>query len=140
MSKNLSQPLNVVDRLKEVAEEQSVGDHFEGESRRERKVGRSREVVVDIFKREADLSRIGKAGTFFLRVSLRSMTRPKVIMRFEIDIDRYANERDLIKQAMIGAGALAEQDNERRRAKWNPEDIARAGEDAAKELFADLNR
>jgi hypothetical protein len=138
MSTNPSQPIRLLDRLRTVAPEQSVGGHFEGESRRERKVGHTREVVVDIFRREANLADLGKAGTYFMRVSLRSAIDPEIILRHDSDILPTTNERELIKIAMIAAGALAEQDCEVRGARWDPDTVAKAGEDAAKEILAEI--
>lgn len=141
MSNNPAHSLILRDRLRQIAEEQSVGGHFEGESRRERGVGHDREVVVDIFKREANpLALIGTAaGTYFMRVSLRSAIRPDIITRFEIDVDRYTTERDLREQAYIGGGVVAEADNENRGAIWDCAYVAKQASEAAAELLKEIN-
>jgi hypothetical protein len=140
MSFNPSQPIRLLDRLRDVAAEQSVGGHFEGESQRERKVGHTREVIVDIFKREANLADLGRAGTYFMRVSLRSAVDSKIIYRHEIDISANTNERELTKMAMIAGGALAEEDCEKRGANWDIGRVAQAAEEAAKELLAEISK
>lgn len=137
---NKAQPMVLTDRLKRVAEEQTVGGHFEGESKRERKVGNEREVVVDIFKRGHDPQNIAKSGTYFMRVSLRSMVDPRIISRFEIDIERYSSESELVQQALIGGGAVAEADIENRGATWDPDHVAKQAAEAMKELLAEINK
>lgn len=136
--RNPSQPIRLMDHLALVAEENAVGGHYEGESRRERAVGRTREVVVDIFKREMNLAELGKVGTYFMRVSLRSAVNPEIILRFDQDISPSTNESELTKIAMIAGGALAEQDCELRGADWDPDLVAKAAKDAAKELLAEI--
>lgn len=132
--KNKSQPLILKDRLKTVASEHTVGGHYEGESNRERSVGKEREVVVDVLKRNVGPAR----GTYFLRVSLRSMVRSDIISRFEIDIDRYSSEADLLQQVMLGGASVAIADIENRGATWDPDYVAHQAVAAAKELFAEL--
>ncbi len=123
------------ERSQIIAEEQDVGAHFDGESERERKVGVDREVVVDIFKRN-----LGKlAGTLFLRVSLRSMIKTDIILRYEIDLDRYSSESDFLKMVEVGAAALAEQDCERRGATWDCEYVGQQARKAAAELIHDID-
>lgn len=141
MSNNPAQTLVLRDRLRQVAEEQAVGGHFEGESKRERKVGHEREVVVDIFKRLANPhALIGTVqGTYFLRVSLRCPIDTKYITRFEIDIDRYTTERALLEQVFIGGGAIAEAQNENRGARWDCGYVAKQAVEAGKELLKEIN-
>lgn len=123
------------ERSQVIAEEQDVGAHFDGESERERKVGVECEVIVDIFKRN-----IGKlAGTYFMRVSLRSMVRHALILRYEIDLDQYSSESDLLKMVEIGGAALAEQDCEVRGATWDCEHVGRQARKAATELMHDMD-
>ncbi len=127
MSRNPSDPLIKSGWLIDVAEEQAVGDRFEGESQRERMLGKSRMVVVDIFKR----SRGPEAGTFFMRVALKSMIATRYIYRYNHDIDRYAPQRELCALGFIAGAALAERDNEQRAAKW---DTIQVGEEAIREV------
>lgn len=136
MAKSPANPLVQKDRiLGEIADEQNVGAHFEGESDRERKVGIDREVVVDIFRRDAGPLK----GTHFMRVSLRSMINSKIILRYELDVDRYQSEREFLDAVQIGAGALAEQDCEKRGATWDCEYISKVARGAARELLHDIN-
>lgn len=135
MADNPADPIINKQRMREVADESAVGHDYEGESQREREVGHSREVVVDIFKR-----RIGPdAGTYFLRVSLRSMIKPKIISRYEIDLDQYSTEREFLNIVSIGGGAVAESDNEKRGATWDCEYVAKQAREAAMELLHDIN-
>ena len=127
MVRNPSDPLIKSGLILDVAEEQAVGDRFEGESQRERMLGKSRMVVVDLFKR----SRGWEAGTFFMRVALKSMIDKRYIYRYNRDVDRYAPQRELCALAFIAGAALAEQDNEQRGAKW---DTIQVGEEAIKEV------
>jgi hypothetical protein len=141
MANNPSQPLVLADRLKRIADEQNVGGHYEGESRRERKVGNNREVVVDIFKRGVNPYALDqKAGTYFMRVSLRSMIDSRIITRFEIDIDRYSTDSELCKQARIGGGVVSGSDNEKRGARWDTEYVANQAHEAIRELLAEITK
>ena len=124
---NPSDPIIKSGRMLHVAEEQAVGDKFEGESLREHMLGKSRMVVVDIFKR--------RDSTFFMRVSLRSMIDTRFIYRYNQDVYRYAPQRELCALGCIAGGSLAEQDNEQRGAKWNPIEVA---EEAIKEVIEAL--
>jgi len=135
MADNPADPIINKQRMRNIADESAVGHDYEGESLRERAVGHSREVVVDIFKR-----RIGpNAGTYFLRVSLRSCINPKLISRYEIDMDQYSTEKAFLDMVAIGGGAVAEADNEKRGANWDCEYVAKQAREAAKELLHDIN-
>ena len=126
-TKNPSQPLARSGKMKRVAEEQNVGGHFEGESERERKVGVDELIVVDIFKRDVGVN----AGTYWLRVSLRCPTRPRLITRYETDLDDYNSETDLLKAVEVGGGAIAEDQCEKYGAKWDCEFVAKQARAAA---------
>lgn len=132
------------DKMRLVADESAVGDKFEGESERERKVGVDREVVVDIFKRKfgflEDNGAVVKRGSYFLRVSLRSMIDPRIISRFEIDLDKHSTEGEFLKTVMVGGGAIAEADNENRGANWDCDYVAKQAYEAAKELLHDIDK
>ncbi len=133
-TKNPSQPLAKSGRMKQVAEEQNVGGHFEGESERERKVGVDQLVVVEIFRRN-----IGpNAGTFYLRVSLRCPINPRIITRSEIDLARYSTERDFLRAVEIGGGAIAEEQCAKRGAQWDCEWVAKQARAAAVELLHEI--
>ena len=135
MADNPSDPLVNKDRMRLVADEQSVGGHFDGEGERERSVGIDRLVVVDVFKR-----RVGPdAGTYFMRVSLRSMVYSRYISRYEIDIDKHNSESEFLFMVLIGGGAVAEADNENRGANWDTDFVAKQARDAAKELLHNFN-
>ena len=135
-TKNPSQPLALSGRMKQVAEEQNVGGHFEGESERERKVGIDSTVVVDIFKRTVGLD----AGTYYLRVSLRCPVDPRIITRYEIDLDKHSSERDFLKEVETGGGAIAEAQCENRGAKWDCEWVAKQARAAAVELLHEIQK
>jgi hypothetical protein len=135
-TKNPSQPLAISGRMKQVAEEQNVGGHFEGESERERKVGIDQEVVVDIFKRNVGVD----AGTYYLRVSLRCPINPNIITRYEIDLDKYSTESEFLKAVQIGGGAIAETQCEKRGAQWDCEYVAQQAREAAAELLHEINK
>ncbi len=133
-TKNPSQPLAISGRMKQVAEEQNVGGHFEGESERERKVGVDQLVVVEIFRRN-----IGpNAGTFYLRVSLRCPINPRIITRSETDLEKYSNEADFLRAVEIGGGAIAAEQCEKRGAKWDCEWVAKQARAAAVELLHEI--
>ena len=132
---NPSQPLAISGKMKIVAEEQSVGGHFEGESERERKVGHDTLVVVDIFKRLVGLD----AGTYYLRVSLRCPVNPQIITRYEIDMDKYDTEADFLKAVEWGGGAIAEAQVKNRGAKWDCEYVAKQARAAAVELLHEID-
>jgi len=135
-TKNPSQPLAISGRMKQVAEEQTVGGHFEGESERERKVGKDEIVVVDIFKRTAGLD----AGTHFLRVSLRCPIDTRIITRYEIDLDKYNTEEEFLREVEIGGGAIAEAQCEKRGAQWDCEHVAKQARAAAAELLHEIQK
>lgn len=135
MAHNPSDPLVKKDRVKEVADEQAVGGHFEGESERERRVGRDAMVVVDIFKRNMGPD----AGTYFLRVSLRSQNRPNIITRHEIDLDRYSRESEFLREVEWGGGAIAERQVEVYGDRWDPAYVAKQAREAAYELLHEIN-
>jgi len=131
---NPSDPIVRKDIMRQWADEMLVGDRNEGESLRERTVGHSREVVVDVFRR-----RVGPdAGTYFLRVSLRSIMKPNIISRCEIDLDRYNTEREFLKHVHTCGGAVAEADNVNRGANWDCDYVAKQAVEAAKELLHDI--
>lgn len=135
-TKNPSQPLAISGRMRQVAEEQNVGGHFEGESKRERKVGRDELVVVDVFKRLKGTD----AGTFYLRVSLRCPINTNIITRYEIDLDKYNTEAEFLKAVEIGGGAIAEAQCINRGAQWDCEFVAKQARAAAVELFHEINK
>ncbi len=135
-TKNPSQPLAISGLMKQVAEEQNVGGHFEGESQRERRVGVDDLVVVDIFKRTIGID----AGTYYLRVSLRCPVDPKIITRYEIDLDKYNTEAEFLREVEIGGGAIAEAQCEKRGAKWDCEYVAKQARAAAVELLHEINK
>jgi len=115
---NPSDPIVRKDIMRQWADEMLVGDRNEGESLRERTVGHEREVVVDVFRRLVGPD----AGTYFLRVSLRSIM-PKwthIISRCEIDLDRYNTEREFLTHVRVCGGSVAEADNLKKRKGANP--------------------
>ena len=134
--KNPSQPLALSGKMKIVAEEQTVGGHFEGESERERDVGNNTLVVVDVFKRLVGLD----AGTHYLRVSLRCPIDPRIITRYEIDLDKYNSEAEFLREVEIGGGAIAEAQCEKRGAKWDCEWVAKQARAAAVELLHEIQK
>ena len=137
---NPAQPLNLKDRLIQIAEEQQTGGYFDGESKRERGVGLDQEVVVDIFKRGFNPNAMEKRpGTYFMRVSLRCPVRPDIITRYEIDIERYTSERELVAEAFKGGGIIATAQIEQRGAKWDPDYVAKQAGEAAREILAEIN-
>lgn len=119
------------DRMRVVADEQSTGVDFEGESERERSVGKDRLVTVDIFKRTTGSAK----GTYWLRVSLRCPTKPQLITRHEIDLDTFISERDFLRAVEIGGGAIAERQCEKYGADWDCEFVASQAKSAAQELL-----
>lgn len=133
-TKNPSQPLALSGRMKQVAEEQNVGGHHDGESERERKVGVDAVVVVDIFKRLVGLD----AGTHYLRVSLRCPMDKRYITRYEIDLDKYSTESEFLHEVEIGGGAIAEAQCEKRGASWDCEWVAKQAREAAVELLHEI--
>ena len=135
-TKNPSQPIALSGLMKLVAEEQNVGDRFEGESQRERKVGIEEVVVVDIFKRLVGVD----AGTYYLRVSLRCPVNIQIITRYEIDLDKYDTEAEFLKAVEIGGGAIAEAQCEKRGAKWDCEWVAKQARAAAVELLHEIQK
>ena len=142
MADNPAQPLTLKDRLIRVADEHAVGGHFDGESQRERKVGHDQEVVVDILKRGRNPYALDQqAGTYFMRVSLRNPMPGKTnrITRYEIDIERYTTERELLEQAFKGGGLVAQTQIENSGANWDPDYVAKQAAEAARELLSDIN-
>ena len=135
-TKNPSQPLALSGRMKQVAEEQNVGGHFEGESERERRVGHDTLVVVDVFKRTVGVD----AGTYYLRVSLRCPVDPRIITRYEIDLDKYNSEAEFLREVEIGGGAIAEAQCEKRGAEWDCEFVAKQARAAAVELLHEISK
>ena len=135
-TRNPSQPLAISGRMKQVAEEQNVGGHFEGESARERKVGHESLVVVDIFKRNVGVD----AGTYYLRVSLRCPINPNIITRYEIDLDKYNTEAEFLREVEIGGGAIAEAQCKNRGAQWDCEWVAKQARAAAVELLHEVQK
>ena len=135
-TKNPSQPLAISGLMKQVAEEQNVGGHFEGESERERKVGVDEVVVVDIFKRNIGFD----AGTYYMRVSLRCPMDPRIITRYEIDLDKYNTEAEFLTEVEIGGGAIAEAQCEKRGATWDCEWVAKQAREAAVELMREIHK
>jgi hypothetical protein len=135
-TKNPSQPIALSGLMKQVAEEQNVGDRFEGESERERKVGVEEVVVVDIFKRLVGVD----AGTYYLRVSLRCPVDTRIITRYEIDLDNYNSEAEFLHEVEIGGGAIAEAQCEKRGAKWDCEWVAKQAREAAVELLHEIQK
>ena len=135
-TKNPSQPLALKGKMKLVAEEQNVGGHFEGESERERDVGHNTLVVVDIFKRLVGID----AGTYYLRVSLRCPIDPRIITRYEIDLDKYNSEAEFLREVEIGGGAIAEAQCANRGAKWDCEWVAKQAREAAVELLHEIDK
>jgi hypothetical protein len=133
---NPSDPIIRKDIMRQWAEEQLVGDRNEGESQRERSVGRNREVVVDVFKRNLGPEK----GTYYLRVSLRCPIKPEIITRYEIDLDRYNSEAEFLRMVRIGGAAVAEAGNVNRGANWDCEYVGGQAVEAAKELFSDINQ
>jgi hypothetical protein len=135
-TKNPAQPLALSGLMKQIAEEQNVGGHFEGESERERKVGIDSMVVVDIFKRTVGID----AGTYYLRVSLRCPVNTQIITRYEIDLDKYSTESEFLKAVEIGGGAIAEAQCVNRGAKWDCEFVAKQARAAAVELLHEISK
>ena len=134
--KNPNQPLAISGKMKLVAEEMTVGGHFEGESERERAVGHDTLVVVDVFKREVGPDK----GTYFLRVSLRCPTKPQLITRYEIDLDKYDNEAAFLQAVEWGGGAIAERQCEKWGASWDCEFVAAQARAAAVELLHEIDK
>ena len=141
MARNPSDSIILRDRIKQVADEMDVGGHFEGESKRSRLVGRTAEVVVDILKRKKSRMHLGpNAHDYFMRVSLRSVMKPWLITRYEIDIDKYSTERELIGAATLGGGVIAETQIENHNDKWDPDFVAKQAAEAMRELLVDLKQ
>jgi len=145
MAHNPAQPLLLVDRLKQVADEMSVGGDFDGESKRKAAPDTETMVVVDIFKRGFNPYALDKKpGTYFMRVSLPSrtvspMVGAKLITRYEIDIDRFSTERDLMEQAWEGGATIAITQIEKHGERWDPDFVASQAAAAMKELLAEVN-
>ncbi len=106
------------------------GDYFEGASERERKVGRDSQIVVDVFKR------LNK--THFFRVSLRSIRQPKVITRYEVDVEQYNSESEFLKLCEVAGGAIAEHQCTNYGDRHDPDECAKAAREAAAELLHEL--
>ena len=145
MAHNPGQPLLLVDRLKQVADEMNVGGDFEGESKRKAAPDSETMVVVDIIKRGLNPYALDKKpGTYFMRVSLPSrtvspMVGAKLITRYEIDIDKYSTERELVEQAWEGGGLIAITQIEKHGERWDPDFVANQAAAAMKELLAEVN-
>ena len=145
MAHNPAQPLILIDRLKQIADEMNVGGDFEGESKRKAAPDTETMVVVDIFKRGLNPYALDqKPGTYFLRVSLPSrtvspLTATRLITRYEIDIDRYSTERELMEQAWRGGGLIAAKQVEDHGERWDPDFVASQAAAAMKELLAEVN-
>lgn len=145
MSQNPAQPLTLVDRIKQIADEGRVGGHFEGESKRRAHPDSDTQVVVDILKRGLNPYALDqKPGTYFMRVSLpcrtvSPMLGERVITRYEIDIDRYSTERELMEQAWKGGGLVAITQVEKHGETWDPEYVAAQAAEAMKELLAEIS-
>lgn len=132
---NPADPLIGKARTNDIAEEMAVGDDFEGESVRERKVGVSEEVVVEIFKRNVGPYR----GSFFLRTSIRSRVDSRIILRHNINIDKNSSDRDILAAVFLQAAALAEQDCELRGAMWDCEKTGLVAQKAARDMLKEWN-
>lgn len=135
-TKNPSQPLALRGRMKQVAEEQNVGGHFDGESERERRVGVDTMVVVDVFKRLIGLD----AGTYYLRVSLRCPIDTRIITRYEIDMDKHHTEAEFLRAVETGGGLIAATQCEKRGANWDCEFVASQARAAAVELLHEIGK
>lgn len=131
---NPSTPIIRKNLMRQWAEDQLTGDRNDGESKRERDVGHNKEVVVDIFRRDFGVDK----GTYFLRVSLRSMISKQIIMRYEIDFDKHNSEDEFLADVQVGGAALAEADNLKRGANWDPGYVAEQAREASRELFHDM--
>lgn len=146
MSKNPAQSLILADRIKEIADEMHVGGDFEGESKRMLRAApdTDTQVTVDIYKRGLNPYALDqKAGTYFLRVSLPSRTVSplvgnRLITRYEIDIDRYSSEREMMEQAWKGGGLIAVTQIEKHGERWDPDFVASQAAAAMKELLAEI--
>lgn len=114
-----------------INDEQKTGDPFEGESQKERHVGIHREVVCTIFKRRDE--------TFFVRVSLRSRVRPRHVVRYEVNLDRYIGESDFLKTVATAGGALAEDLYEKYGDNYDPDHIAKQAMEATREMLHEVN-
>lgn len=144
--RNPAQSLILVDRLKEIADEMHVGGHYEGESKRALRASpeSDTQVTVDIFKRGRNPYALDqKAGTYFLRVSLPSrtispITRSRLTTRYEIDIDRYSSERELMEEAFKGGGLIAVTQVEKHGERWDPDFVASQAAAAMRELLAEI--
>jgi hypothetical protein len=108
--------------------EEFIGDKFRGENYENNKLlGTESLVTVDLFRRANQ--------TFFLRVSLRSINKPSVISRHEIDIDRYPDQAACLNVVAAAGGALAEHQYEMYGDTHEPSECAKAAHEAAKEIF-----
>jgi len=106
------------------------GDYYEGEHVSERTAGISNRVVVAVFKR--------RNSTHFFRVSLRSISRPQILSRYELDVDTYTSERDFLKAVAIAGGALAEHGYNTYGDNHDPVEIAKAACQVASDLLHDM--
>jgi hypothetical protein len=52
-------------------------------------------------------------GSYFMRVAVESMMKPKVWTRYEIDQSQYTNERDFLRRVGVAAAAAVEHQSEK---------------------------
>jgi hypothetical protein len=101
---------------------------FAGENKASNfKTGRESLVTVDLFKRTN--------GTFYMRVSLRSDVKPNVLSRYEMDMDRYAGEKEFLDSVMVAGGALAEHQYTMYGDRHDPDECARAARELARDIL-----
>ena len=77
-------------------------------------------------------------STFFMRVRVRSHVKPLVWTEYEVDLDRYENERDFLKTVGIAAAAAVEHQYTTYGDKHNETEVIRAAIEAAVELMRDV--
>ena len=111
--------------------EEFRGTNFEGENyANNKRLGTQSLVTVDVFKRGN--------GTHFMRVSLRSVRKPEIISRYEVNLDKYTNEADFLGEVAIAGGALAERQCQMYLDTHDPTECAKAAREAAVEVFRRL--
>ena len=111
--------------------EEFQGDKFEGENyKNNRRLGRDTPVTVDL------LQRLDK--TFFLRVNVRSVVTPRIISRYEIDIAKYSNNREVLKLAGVAAGTAAEHQCESCGDRHDPVECAKVAVEEASRLLKNV--
>lgn len=104
------------------------GSHFEGENKKSNFiVGRQSLVTVDVFKRPN--------GTHFMRVNLRSVIKPLLTSRYEIDMDKYTNESTFLAMVALAGGAIAERQCDLYGDRHDPDECAKAAQEAAREVL-----